>query len=292
VNGTYVQPLGSSESYRSEVLGYFAQKAGEYDRVDEQIYWQLSDALLWEFLTASMPRAEEPFAFLDAGGGTGRWTERILHAFPLSSGLLVDLSDAMLAQARQKFADDSPLSGRVRLQQGDLGDLNQALGDEQFDVIICLHNVAGFVPQFDRCLAGFYEHLRPGATIAVLTPNRYHVAWFNVLQRDFDAGLRALAQGLGRYTNDMPEMRLFTPSELELMAQETGLEAVEVLGFPALIYPGYQETRISGDSEVVSSTLRSHRDLDTILAIERVAAFAPDVAARGNNLLLTARRRS
>ena len=56
---------------------YFKNKAADYDRVDEQVYWRLSDSILWhtfnEYILKNLP---SNFSFLDAGGGTGRWSEK------------------------------------------------------------------------------------------------------------------------------------------------------------------------------------------------------------------------
>jgi len=82
---------------------YFKHKAKQYDDVDKQYYWKLSDDLLWWNLQKFLKKLPKNFRFLDAGGGTGRWSERILHSYPHATGVICDISSSMLDVAeRQK----------------------------------------------------------------------------------------------------------------------------------------------------------------------------------------------
>ncbi len=47
---------------------------------------------------------EESFSFLDLGTGTGLLTALIFNAFPRARASVVDVSEKMLAKARQRFA--------------------------------------------------------------------------------------------------------------------------------------------------------------------------------------------
>lgn len=284
-------PSDLDKSYRSAVLDYFARKARDYDRVDEQVYWQLSDELLWELITELLPGPDTAFRFLDAGGGTGRWTERIVRGYPQSSGVLYDLSAEMLAEARKKLTGRNREAGRVTLHQGDLAAVREVLAGERFDAVICLHNVAGFVPDFQRCFRDLASLLCPGGVIVLVAPNVYHVSWYNVLRREFGDAAKALHEGCGRFTADMPAMRLFTPTQLRVLSEAASLDIVMLTGFPVLTYPGFEETQISGDSPGAAGILSGPSGFASVLALERSAIREPDVAARGNNLFLAARCR-
>jgi len=286
-----VRSQDASDLYRSAVIDYFAGKAHDYDRVDEQVYWRLSDRLLWELITELLPSGGEDFTFLDAGGGTGRWTERIARNYPGSSGVLYDLSPAMLAEARKKLSGRDRLADRVTLREGDLAVVGEALASERFDVVICLHNVAGFVPSFERCFTELAGLLHPGGVIVLVAPNQYHMAWYSVLRKEFGNAESALHDGCGRFTADMPVMDLFTPARLARLSQSADLDVITLTGFPVLIYPGFEETQISGDSPGAAGVLSGHDGFGCVLALERRAIREPDVAARGANLFLAARRR-
>ena len=49
--------------------------------------------------------SEEPLNVLDLGAGTGLLSAMVLARFPHSQIQLLDISDAMLAQARKRFAN-------------------------------------------------------------------------------------------------------------------------------------------------------------------------------------------
>lgn len=49
----------------------------------------------------------EPFSFLDLGAGTGLLSALILNAFPNARAKVLDISEKMLAHARQRFADQA-----------------------------------------------------------------------------------------------------------------------------------------------------------------------------------------
>ena len=87
-------------SNQEKVLQYFKGKASGYDLVEGQVYWRLSDQLLWHLFNGStLSKLNESFHFLDAGGGTGRWSEKVLRSYDGSTGVIYDLSADMLEHA-------------------------------------------------------------------------------------------------------------------------------------------------------------------------------------------------
>lgn len=55
----------------------------------------------------------------DAGGGTGRWSLKVLLEYPESTGYTYDLSEDMLRQAKAK-REANDLQDRWTIRQGDL----------------------------------------------------------------------------------------------------------------------------------------------------------------------------
>ena len=129
--------------YESEVKDYFKNKADRYDLVNNQPYWKLSDKLLWntfgENLLSTLPNK---FRFLDAGGGTGRWSMKILEAYNEARGTLFDLSEDMLGVANKKLVNS--LEKRLNLVKGDLHNMD-SIENESYDIAFNFHNVLGFV---------------------------------------------------------------------------------------------------------------------------------------------------
>ncbi|MGW4059788.1 class I SAM-dependent methyltransferase [Amycolatopsis sp. NPDC004747] len=278
-----------SESSAADIVSYFHRKAGRYDEVDRQVYWRLSDELLWDTLTGSfLDQLPPDFTFLDAGGGTGRWTQRVLDAYPQARGVLVDLSPDMLAVAAAKRTGNR--AGRLELVHGDLGDLPADVRDRRFDVIWNFHNVIGFVPDPAAVLTALAGLLTEDGVLVTLAPNRYHGVYFNLATGRLDAARRAAETGVSTFTDDMPPLRLFTPDELTSLYAGAGCRVDLLTGFPCAVYPARQETQLDGSSPAVVDLLGDPAVFADVLAIEKQLAKAPDVAARGNNILVAGRR--
>ncbi len=115
---------------------------------------------------------------LDLGCGTGE------HAFLLASlGLAVtgvDSSPAQLNAARQTESQATP---RPRFVEGDLRDLDAALGGERFGAAICLGNTLPHLQdrrELDAFLGGLARHLLPGAPFLLQVLNYRRILEKNV----------------------------------------------------------------------------------------------------------------
>ncbi|WP_370201576.1 class I SAM-dependent methyltransferase [Aeromicrobium sp.] len=272
------------------VRDYFAEKAPAYDDTDLQPYWVLSDRLLAQALREDViPHLPEDFRFLDAGGGTGRWTSFFAQECPGSTGVLLDLTEEMIAVAREKAAARG-FADRVRFQQGDLDHVSEDLAGEQFDLVFSFHNVLGFVSDAERTVADLGRLLRPGGLLVSFLPSVWHATFFNIGLGRLDEARKALSRR-GRFTDTMPDMHLFDPQRIEEMHAAAGLR-IEVLGgFPNLIYPGYQETQLHGSTENLVDVLDGD-GLEQVLEMENQVRNAPGIAGRANNLFVVARSSS
>ena len=83
-----------------------------------------------------------PARILDVGTGTGAGALRLAQRFPEAQIVGVDISDAMLGQARRNTADD--LRERVRFERADASAL--PFGDGSFDLV----THANMIPFFDE----------------------------------------------------------------------------------------------------------------------------------------------
>jgi SAM-dependent methyltransferase len=279
----------STASPDADVVDYFRAKADAYDDVDDQPYWMLSDELLWHVLsTTVLPRLPEGFRFLDAGGGTGRWSHRFATARPDATGLLYDLTPAMSDVARAK-AQRHGYADRLSIRNGDLADVSGALDGERFDLIFNFHNVLGFVGDPAQVIASLGELLTPGGLLVSFVPSRWHAAFFNLALGQVEEAERCI-DGSGRFTDTMPAMHLFTPDRLTALHEAAGLKLDVVTGFPCLIYPGYQETQLHGSTGWLENLLSDRDAFARIYELERRVLTDPAAAGRGNNLFTVASR--
>ncbi len=272
---------------REEVLGYFKEKADGYDLVDQQWYWVLSDSLLWDALVHHVfPKLPDDFVMLDAGGGTGRWTDRILSAFPKAQAVIFDISPDMTKHAQEK-ARRNHYEERLTIAHGDLEQVQQHLKASTFDLIISFHNVMGFVNP-EQVMPQLASLSKPGGLVVLFVPNRYHAAFFNIFQANIELAEDAINHWLGKFVDDMPSLNLYSPSSLRNALQSCGLHCEWLSGFPSLVYPGYEETRIEGSSIHNQELLRDPVMFRRIFDLEKSVAAEPDAAARGNNLFVVA----
>ena len=278
-----MRPMRTKVSHEREVAKYFKEKAAQYDDVDTQAYWRLSDTLLWDLIGRVVERdLPQGFCFLDAGGGTGRWTERLLLAFPGASGVTFDMSADMLevaARKKRKF----PVSMQDRWETK-LGDLHELDMPRRFNLVLCTHNVLGFALEAKLVLARLIAATKPGGVFILVVPNAYHGIYFNVSQFDLHEADRIAEDDLGKFVPGMPDIDFFRPQRLRALLTELQAVDVVVSGFPMFIYPGHQETQLHGQTKSLAERLEDPVTFDALLDLERKFLYDEAAAARGNNL--------
>lgn len=223
------------------------------------------------------------FVFLDAGGGTGRWTKKILDEFPQATGYLVDLSVDMLDEAKKKFASQE-YSSRVHLSEGDIERLQYSA--KTFDVSFNFHNVLGFVQNPQIALGELSRVTKSGGYVVSLVPNLYHNLFFNVSVNNFKYVETAMKEEMSKFTDNMPFMHMYTPIKIRNMYEVAGITVERVSGFPNVIYPGYAETQLHGSTEVLEDILENRDVFNNIFEVEKELFYAEDIAARGNQIFI------
>lgn len=277
----------SSATSLADVRDYFSEKADAYDDVDEQPYWMLSDELLWRMLgTHVLPRLPVGFRFLDAGGGTGRWSHRIASARPDCTGMLYDLTPEMSRHALEK-ARVHGYTDRFEVRTGDLADVGAQLAGERFDLIFNFHNVLGFVGDPDAVIASLAELMTADGLLVSFVPSRWHASFFNLNLGRVAEAERCL-DGRGRFTDSMPDMHLFSPDRLTRLHRAAGLNIELLTGFPCLLYPGYQETQLHGSTDSLRRLLSDRGHFERLVALEQRVLTDPAAVGRGNNLFAVA----
>lgn len=271
-----------------EVLDYFKNKAKDYDLVEGQTYWRLSDKLLWDiFKETVLNRLPENFKFLDAGGGTGRWTLKILEEYPKAHGMIIDISKEMLNEARIKIQNGN-YEDRMEILEHNLEQIDN-VDDNKFDLSFNFHNVLGFVEKPKVVINELHRVTKKGGFIVSLVPNLYHNIFFNIFVGNMELANETMNTNKGRFTEEMPAMNMFTPKSIKNIYEEIGIDTELLSGFPISIYPGMQETQINGNSEHVQDILSSEKIFNDIYNIEKELFKNTDTAARGNQIYIIGR---
>ena len=271
-----------------EVLKYFKNKAKDYDLVEGQTYWVLSDKLLWEiFKETVLDKLPENFKFLDAGGGTGRWTLKILEEFPKAQGMIIDISREMLNEARSKVKKRN-YEKRVKIIEQNLEQIDN-VKDDEFEISFNFHNVLGFVENPNTVINELHRVTKKGGYVVSLVPNLYHNIFFNIFVGNMELANETMKTKRGRFTKEMPKMNMFTPDSIKDIYEKIGIKVELLSGFPITIYPGMQETQIDGNSEHVQDILSDEKTFNEIYNIEKSLFKNSDTASRGNQIYIIGR---
>lgn len=276
--------------YENAVLDYFKDKADQYDMVEEQVYWQLSDKLLWDvFQEKVLKTLPSNFRFLDAGGGTGRWTATILKLYPKAHGVLYDICKDMSQKATEK-AEKNNFSDRLTVYNGRLEEISTILPNTSFDLIFNFHNVLGFVQDVDSVIKQLSNLLKPKGMLLSFVPNKYHNIFFNIFIGNIEEAEQPVKTGKGRFTINMPYMNVFTPTIMRDLYKKNNLDLIIITGFPSIIYPGMQETQIKGSTDYIEDILSDMNKFERIYQLERSILEEPEIAVRGNNLFVLGKK--
>lgn len=263
-------------------IEYFKNKANKYDLVEKQTYWNLSDKLLWHSLSRVLDQLPDDFSFLDAGGGTGRWSLKILEKYPKARGYTFDLSDDMLNEARQK-RDHNKLNERWEIYQGDLHNIKD-IPNDTVDVSFNFHNVLGFVERPEIVIKQIALKVKKGGFIISFVPNKYHSMFFNISLGKIEEAVKS-SNGQGKFTEEMPDIHFFTPETINEIYKNNGLTKEQLIGFPSFIYPSYQETQLEGNTERLLDILSSSETFERIYELEK-EFLKEELVARGNNIFM------
>lgn len=145
-----------------------AARMEAYYRFHAKIY----DATRWSFLFGRKEIIQKistlatPTHILEIGCGTGQNLIRLGRTFPQAQIIGLDASESMLAVARKNLG---PLAQRVVLfQQVYDHPLQQNVGEEKFDLILCSYSLSMINPGWGRVIDSAYHDLDEGGLMAVV----------------------------------------------------------------------------------------------------------------------------
>jgi ubiquinone/menaquinone biosynthesis C-methylase UbiE len=147
------------------------------------------------FKRYALPALQAAPAILDAGCGTGEGTSRLAELFPRAQVKGIDIIDAHLARARERFA---PVGSRLTFEHGDIYAIPAA--DRSFDLTVCRH-VLHAIPHAERVIAELVRVTRPGGYLHLIVED-YGMLYFERRGAlDPDVLWRAVTDEFARATN-------------------------------------------------------------------------------------------
>jgi len=274
---------------KRKVLDYFRNKADHYDDVDKQLYWNFSDAVLWNILYKLVlsKLKNKKIKLLDAGAGTGRWGIKIAEELGCET-LLLDISKEMLEVAKRKIAKKK-LTHLVTIQERDIEKPGFPKGS-RYDLIILFHNVLSFVDKPQKALKNVERVTKKGGYVVVIVANKYHALYFSNVTSQFKELDRVIKRDQIKFAKDSPPMHTFTPNSLHNLLMKNGFSSAKIYGFPITIYPNMEETTLAKNSEYMKENLTQKNITRKLLEIESKVCLEEETASRGNMLLAIGRK--
>jgi ubiquinone/menaquinone biosynthesis C-methylase UbiE len=152
--------------------------------------WPQEQAL---FKRYALPGLQAAPAILDAGCGTGEGTSRLAELFQRAQVRGIDIVDAHLARARERFAH---IGSRLSFEHGDIYQIPAA--DRSFDLTVCRH-VLHAIPHAERVIAELVRVTRPGGYLHLIVED-YGMLYFERGKLDPDILWRAVTDEFARAT--------------------------------------------------------------------------------------------
>jgi len=267
-----------------EVLEYFKKKARNYDLVENQLYWNFSDELLWELIKKLVldKLKDKKIKFMDAGGGTGRWSIKIINYLPKSKGVICDFCDEMLKVALEKIKLKG-LENRLCISKCDIQNMEEE-NDNIYDFVINFHNVLGFTENPEKALSEIHRVTKKNGFIVSVVPNKYHALFFNIKSGRLTDINNIIKENRGKFVDDMPQINMFSPKIIRKLYENLGIKGIKIFGFPVTIYPDIGETKIIGNSIRIKCILENKKIYEKLLSLEKSLIFQEEAASRGNNI--------
>jgi S-adenosylmethionine-dependent methyltransferase len=225
-----------------------------------------SRAVVWGVLAPLLESG--PLDVVDVGGGTGHF------AVPLAvlghRVTVVDPNPDALATLERRAAESGV---RVRALQGDAAGLQDAVGAEAADLVLC-HSVLEYVEDLDAAVGALVTALRHGGGLSVLVPGALAAVVHRAVSGNFEEARRLLEAPEGEGAP-----RRFTPESLLELAAGAGLAEPSVHG-----------VRVFGD--LVSGALAEAdpQAAESLRALEAAAGTHPVLRSLATRLHLFARR--
>ena len=233
------------------VLKHFDNISTIYDENNKKLYWKLADDLLWEIIKRYIPRNKQ-IKFLELGTGTGEWAYKILQEFNNTTCVLVDFSDNMLCQAKEKV---KKFGKRVNIINCDINDLNL---DEQFDIVLNIY-VLPFFNNTNKLIEVVATHLKSGGISISVGENFYNGLALNILKGNVADLKNVIKNNTGKLSQYVPDLIFNKVDELEDIHKRYGIRSIFKCGYPVVSLIGVEEV-LTSNKNTLSKILTDNYD--------------------------------
>jgi len=215
-----------------------------------------ADDITWHFMLKYLPK-DRSVRILDAGGGDGYWTERLI-ALGYHNIVLSDLSQGMLEQAKKKLAKVTT-DHDIAFAKSDIADMKE-FQSCLFDYVFSQYDAVSYCLEPWSAMKELARVAKPQSYVIVSLDTK-----FRRVSELIEAGLVDEAEKLLTtsisYDFDWPQYNL-TWEELAGYFEAACLEVVEVVGAPVFMHQVKAETleKLEKDAETRQRLLKMELD--------------------------------
>lgn len=199
-------------------------------RYDRRAGMRFADDITWHFITKYLP-TEKSIRILDAGGGDGYWTQKLIElGYP--NIVLMDLSQGMLDEAKRRF-ENLRESHNIEFVKSDITDMKEFESNSfnyifsQYDAISLCLEPAIAMKELSR--------VARSTTFIVVSLDTKFIRVPDLIQAGLIDEAEELLKNNISYDFEFPQYNL-TWEELANYFEQAGLEVVEVVGAPVFMH--------------------------------------------------------
>ncbi|MFX1514007.1 MAG: class I SAM-dependent methyltransferase [Promethearchaeota archaeon] len=206
---------------------FYDQQASSYDEFYDTLRFKLYEDITWDNIQRFLPSKGD---ILDAGGGTGRWAERLLKLG--HHMVLTDISQEMLNVAKEKLASMNLLD-QVEFLKLDICEMS-CLEDNRFDMALAQGDPVSYCSDAKKALAELTRVTKPGGYVIVSVDNSLTLIYHPLARGNFEEVENVLRTKQGIFRNPQIDVefpfRGFHPEELRNLLEASGLSFVRLIG--------------------------------------------------------------
>ncbi|MGD0978841.1 MAG: class I SAM-dependent methyltransferase [Candidatus Bathyarchaeia archaeon] len=207
------------------MVEYHRREAEEYYREvgDDAVY----DEITWENIEPFLPRQGW---ILDAGGGAGVWSRKMVETRKCSVELL-DITGELLKTAKRRINKDM-LGERIEVLQGDIRSVPHP--DRSFDFVLSEADPISICGDPEKAVSELSRVLKPNCHFVAGVDSTFYRALKMFSQgKPLDYILSFLQIGISPAEEEANfDSKSFTPIELISLLQKHGLKTVRIVGKP------------------------------------------------------------
>jgi len=216
----------ANEERVERIVEYHRKEAEEeyYREVgDDAVY----DEITWENIEPFLPRQGW---ILDAGGGAGVWSRKMVETRKCSVELL-DITGDLLKAAKRRIRKDM-LGERIEVLRGDIRSVPHP--DMSFDFILSEADPISICGDLEKAVSELSRVLKPNGHFVAGVDSTFYRAFKMLSQgKPLDCVLNFLQIGMSPAEEEANfDSKSFTPMELVSLLQKHGLKTVQIVGKP------------------------------------------------------------